>query len=144
MILIDNNINLNRNLFYFFKLNNNLKKYKYIFFCYNFNAQSLILRNLNKIDYYFIKKLKRINYLSIIYPYLLNSINMYCTNDINIIYSIISELKNHIIFCKIDNNFYSFNSIQYYINSKTDLINYINIYYYNFISIFFQFKNIKN
>lgn len=136
MILIDN-IKTSRSLFYFFKLNTNLKKYKYIFFCYN-SKQSIILKNLintQKLNYYFLKKLKNINYLTILYQYLVNSLVLYCTNDFDSLSTIINELTNSIIFCKVENNFYSLNSVQNFINSKYDLVNYLNSYYFNFITI---------
>lgn len=135
MILIDNNIKLTRDIFYFFKINNNLKNFKYIFFCYKKNNSQVLANYINskKINYYFLKKLKSIKYLSFIKFYLKNSLVLYCTNDETILVNIIKELDNNIIFCKIDNNFYSLNNLKFYLNSKINLINYINTYYYNFI-----------
>lgn len=134
MILIDN-IKFIRDIFYFFKINNNLKKFKYIFFCYKKNNSQILLNyiNLNKVNYYFLKKLKSIKYLSFIKSYLKNSLVLYCTNDETLLVNLIKELDNNIIFCKIENNFYSLNNLKFYLNSKIDLINYINTNYYNFI-----------
>lgn len=139
MILIDNNnIKFNRNTSYFFKLNKNLKNYKYIIFCYTFEQQNNIIKNLinlKKIDYYFLKNLKSINYLSILYQYLFNTLTLYCTNDLDNLFILLNEFKNSILFCKIENNYYSANSIYSFLTSKNDLLNYLNIYYYNFIII---------
>jgi len=142
VILIDN-IKLTRDIFYFFKINNNLKNFKYIFFCYKKNNSQILTNyiNSNKINYYFLKKLKSIKYLSFIKFYLKNSLVLYCTNKESILPILSKELKNHIIFCKINNNFYSLNNIETYCNSKIDLVSYINNYYYNFI---YTLDNLKN
>ena len=97
--------------------------------------------NSKKIDYYFFKKLKSIKYLNFLQNYLKNSLVLYCTNDESILPILSKELKNNIIFCKINNNFYSLNNIEIYCNSKIDLVSYINNYYYNFI---YTLDNLKN
>ena len=143
MILIDN-IKTLRNLFYFLKINNNLKSYKYIYFCYGITTipkNLSIYINSKKIDYYFFKKLKSIKYLVFLQNYLKNSLVLFCTNEESVLPILSKELKNFIIFCKIDNNFYSLNNIETYCNSKMDLISYINNYYYNFI---YTLDNLKN
>ena len=81
MILIDN-LKTTRNIFYFLKVNQNLAKYKYIFFCYNVNLtllNSIIIKY--NIKYYFLKKLKCIKYLNFLNHYLNNSILLFCVND---------------------------------------------------------------
>ena len=136
MILIDN-IKVTRNLFYFFKINNNLKKFNYIFFCYNKKESSILTNYINngKINYYFLKKLKSIKYLFFLQSYLKNSLVLYCTNDETILTNVVKELDNNIIFCKINNNFYSLNNLKDYLNSKMKLVTYINNYFYNFIYV---------
>ena len=136
MILIDN-IKVTRNLFYFFKINNNLIKFNYIFFCYNKKESSILTNYINngKINYYFLKKLKSIKYLFFLQSYLKNSLVLYCTNDETILTNVVKELDNNIIFCKINNNFYSLNNLKDYLNSKMELVTYINNYFYNFIYV---------
>lgn len=126
MILIDN-IKKIRNLNYFLKINQNLLNYNYIFFCYNVNLKSLSSKVINNpnIKYYFLKKLKCIKYLNFFKAYLNNSIIIFCINDINSLNLFLQELNNNIIYCKINNSFYSLNNIQDYLNSKIDLVNYM-------------------
>ena len=126
MILIDN-IKKIRNLNYFLKINQNLLNYNYIFFCYNVNLKSLSSKIINNpnIKYYFLKKLKCIKYLNFFKAYLNNSIIIFCINDINSLNLFLQELNNNIIYCKINNSFYSLNNIQDYLNSKIDLVNYM-------------------
>lgn len=126
MILIDN-IKKIRNLNYFLKINQNLLSYNYIFFCYNVNLKSLSSKVINNpnIKYYFLKKLKCIKYLNFFKAYLNNSIIIFCINDINSLNLFLQELNNNIIYCKINNSFYSLNNIQDYLNSKIDLVNYM-------------------
>lgn len=142
MILIDN-IKKIRNLNYFLKINQNLLNYNYIFFCYNVNLKSLsskIINNSN-IKYYFLKKLKCIKYLNFFKAYLNNSIIIFCINDINSLNLFLQELNNNIIYCKINNSFYSLNNIQDYLNSKIDLVNYMDN---NIIALFQNLQFLKD
>ena len=142
MILIDN-IKKIRNLNYFLKINQNLLNYNYIFFCYNVNLKSLSSKVINdpNIKYYFLKKLKCIKYLNFFKAYLNNSIIIFCINDINSLNLFLQELNNNIIYCKINNSFYSLNNIQDYLNSKIDLVNYMNN---NIIALFQNLQFLKD
>ena len=142
MILIDN-IKKIRNLNYFLKINQNLLNYNYIFFCYNVNLKSLSSKIINNpnIKYYFLKKLKCIKYLNFFKAYLNNSIIIFCINDINSLNLFLQELNNNIIYCKINNSFYSLNNIQDYLNSKIDLVNYIDN---NIIALFQNLQFLKD
>lgn len=145
MILIDN-LKTTRNIFYFLKVNQNLAKYKYIFFCYNVNLtllNSIIIKY--NIKYYFLKKLKCIKYLNFLNHYLNNSILLFCVNDMESLTKLIPLLKNKILYCKVNDNFYSLNNLDEYLNSNFDLINYLNNYLYSFICNFEVFQNnLKN
>ncbi len=142
MILIDN-IKKIRNLNYFLKINQNLLNYNYIFFCYNVNLKSLSSKVINdpNIKYYFLKKLKCIKYLNFFKAYLNNSIIIFCINDINSLNLFLQELNNNIIYCKINNSFYSLNNIQDYLNSKIDLVNYMDN---NIIALFQNLQFLKD
>lgn len=142
MILIDN-IKKIRNLNYFLKINQNLLNYNYIFFCYNVNLKSLSSKVINNpnIKYYFLKKLKCIKYLNFFRAYLNNSIIIFCINDINSLNLFLQELNNNIIYCKINNSFYSLNNIQDYLNSKIDLVNYMDN---NIIALFQNLQFLKD
>ena len=142
MILIDN-IKKIRNLNYFLKINQNLLNYNYIFFCYNVNLKSLISKVINNpnIKYYFLKKLKCIKYLNFFKAYLNNSIIIFCINDINSLNLFLQELNDNIIYCKINNSFYSLNNIQDYLNSKIDLVNYMDN---NIIALFQNLQFLKD
>lgn len=142
MILIDN-IKKIRNLNYFLKINQNLLNYNYIFFCYNANLKSLSSKVINdpNIKYYFLKKLKCIKYLNFFKAYLNNSIIIFCINDINSLNLFLQELNNNIIYCKINNSFYSLNNIQDYLNSKIDLVNYMDN---NIIALFQNLQFLKD
>lgn len=142
MILIDN-IKKIRNLNYFLKINQNLLNYNYIFFCYNVNLKSLSSKIINNpnIKYYFLKKLKCIKYLNFFKAYLNNSIIIFCINNINSLNLFLQELNNNIIYCKINNSFYSLNNIQDYLNSKIDLVNYMDN---NIIALFQNLQFLKD
>lgn len=142
MILIDN-IKKIRNLNYFLKINQNLLNYNYIFFCYNVNLKSLSSKVINNpnIKYYFLKKLKCIKYFNFFKVYLNNSIIIFCINDINSLNLFLQELNNNIIYCKINNSFYSLNNIQDYLNSKIDLVNYMDN---NIIALFQNLQFLKD
>lgn len=142
MILIDN-IKKIRNLNYFLKINQNLLNYNYIFFCYNVNLKSLSSKVINdpNTKYYFLKKLKCIKYLNFFKAYLNNSIIIFCINDINSLNLFLQELNNNIIYCKINNSFYSLNNIQDYLNSKIDLVNYMDN---NIIALFQNLQFLKD
>lgn len=142
MILIDN-IKKIRNLNYFLKINQNLLNYNYIFFCYNVNLKSLSSKVINdpNIKYYFLKKLKCIKYLNFFKAYLNNSIIIFCINDINSLNLFLQELNNNIIYCKRNNSFYSLNNIQDYLNSKIDLVNYMDN---NIIALFQNLQFLKD
>ena len=106
--MIDN-LNSIRNSFYSLKIYTNFKDFKYIFFCYPIKNKS---RNLNlkiltkQVNYYYLKKLKTIRTISFMFPYLNNSIELYCTNDEKILKSLIQDINSNILFCKIDKNYY--------------------------------------
>lgn len=140
--MIDN-IKKIRNLNYFLKINQNLLNYNYIFFCYNVNLKSLSSKVINNpnIKYYFLKKLKCIKYLNFFKVYLNNSIIIFCINDINSLNLFLQELNNNIIYCKINNSFYSLNNIQDYLNSKIDLVNYMDN---NIIALFQNLQFLKD
>lgn len=140
--MIDN-IKKIRNLNYFLKINQNLLNYNYIFFCYNVNLKSLSSKVINNpnIKYYFLKKLKCIKYLNFFKAYLNNSIIIFCINDINSLNLFLQELNNNIIYCKINNSFYSLNNIQDYLNSKIDLVNYMDN---NIIALFQNLQFLKD
>ena len=142
MILIDN-LNLIRNSFYSLKIYTNFKDFKYIFFCYPIKNKSknLNLKILTKqVNYYYLKKLKTIRTISFMFPYLNNSIELYCTNDEKILKSLIQDINSNILFCKIDKNYYSITNLLDFVNSKMDLVTFLNNYFYNFV---YLFNNIK-
>lgn len=142
MILIDN-IKKIRNLNYFLKINQNLLNYNYIFFCYNVNLKSLSSKIINNpnIKYYFLKKFKYLIHFNFFKAYLNNSIIIFCINDINSLNLFLQELNNNIIYCKINNSFYSLNNIQDYLNSKIDLVNYMDN---NIIALFQNLQFLKD
>ena len=142
MILIDN-LNLIRNSFYSLKIYTNFKDFKYIFFCYPIKNKSknLKLKILTKqVNYYYLKKLKTIRTISFMFPYLNNSIELYCTNDEKILKSLIQDINSNILFCKIDKNYYSITNLLDFVNSKMDLVTFLNNYFYNFVYLFNNLK----
>ena len=142
MILIDN-LNSIRNSFYSLKLYTNFKDFKYIFFCYPIKNKSknLNLKILTKqVNYYYLKKLKTIRTISFMFPYLNNSIELYCTNDEKILKSLIQDINSNILFCKIDKNYYSITNLLDFVNSKMDLVTFLNNYFYNFVYLFNNLK----
>ena len=142
MILIDN-LNLIRNSFYSLKIYTNFKDFKYIFFCYLIKNKSknLNLKILTKqVNYYYLKKLKTIRTISFMFPYLNNSIELYCTNDEKILKSLIQDINSNILFCKIDKNYYSITNLLDFVNSKMDLVTFLNNYFYNFVYLFNNLK----
>ncbi len=142
MILIDN-LNSIRNSFYSLKIYTNFKDFKYIFFCYPIKNKSknLNLKILTKqVNYYYLKKLKTIRTISFMFPYLNNSIELYCTNDEKILKSLIQDVNSNILFCKIDKNYYSITNLLDFVNSKMDLVTFLNNYFYNFVYLFNNLK----
>ena len=142
MILIDN-LNSIRNSFYSLKIYTNFKDFKYIFFCYPIKNKSknLNLKILTKqVNYYYLKKLKTIRTISFMFPYLNNSIELYCTNDEKILKSLIQDINSNILFCKIDKNYYSITNLLDFVNSKMDLVTFLNNYFYNFVYLFSNLK----
>lgn len=142
MILIDN-LNSIRNSFYSLKIYTNFKDFKYIFFCYPIKNKSknLNLKILTKqVNYYYLKKLKTIRTISFMFPYLNNSIELYCTNDEKILKSLIQDINSNILFCKIDKNYYSITNLLDFVNSKIDLVTFLNNYFYNFVYLFNNLK----
>ena len=142
MILIDN-LNLIRNSFYSLKIYTNFKDFKYIFFFYPIKNKSknLNLKILTKqVNYYYLKKLKTIRTISFMFPYLNNSIELYCTNDEKILKSLIQDINSNILFCKIDKNYYSITNLLDFVNSKMDLVTFLNNYFYNFVYLFNNLK----
>ena len=142
MILIDN-LNSIRNSFYSLKIYTNFKDFKYIFFCYPIKNKSknLNLKILTKqVNYYYLKKLKTIRTISFMFPYLNNSIELYCTNDEKILKSLIQDINSNILFCKIDKNYYSITNLLDFVKSKMDLVTFLNNYFYNFVYLFNNLK----
>ena len=140
--MIDN-LNLIRNSFYSLKIYTNFKDFKYIFFCYPIKNKSknLNLKILTKqVNYYYLKKLKTIRTISFMFPYLNNSIELYCTNDEKILKSLIQDVNSNILFCKIDKNYYSITNLLDFVNSKMDLVTFLNNYFYNFVYLFNNLK----
>lgn len=140
--MIDN-LNLIRNSFYSLKIYTNFKDFKYIFFCYPIKNKSknLNLKILTKqVNYYYLKKLKTIRTISFMFPYLNNSIELYCTNDEKILKSLIQDINSNILFCKIDKNYYSITNLLDFVNSKMDLVTFLNNYFYNFVYLFNNLK----
>ena len=140
--MIDN-LNLIRNSFYSLKIYTNFKDFKYIFFCYPIKNKSknLNLKILTKqVNYYYLKKLKTIRTISFMFPYLNNSIELYCTNDEKILKSLIQDINSNILFCKIDKNYYSITNLLDFVNSKMDLVTFLNNYFYNFVYLFNKLK----
>lgn len=140
MILIDN-ITTFRNFVYILKLNNNLKKFKYIIFCSNLQ-NSISFNNDNLENHYFLKKIKYLQYLKIFSFCLTNTIIIYGTNEDLVLSTLLQNLNANIIFCKINNSIYSMNNIKNYLTSKLDLVCYLDNYYLNFI-YFFEKLNSK-
>ena len=137
--MIDN-LNLIRNSFYSLKIYTNFKDFKYIFFCYPIKNKSknLNLKILTKqVNYYYLKKLKTIRTISFMFPYLNNSIELYCTNDEKILKSLIQDINSNILFCKIDKNYYSITNLLDFVNSKMDLVTFLNNYFYQFYKIIY-------
>lgn len=134
MILIDN-IKTFRNFIYLLKLNNNLKKFKYVIFCSGLQ-NSISFNNDNLENRYFLKKIKYLQYLKVFSFCLTNIIIIYGTNEDSILLTLLQNLDTNIIFCKINNNIYSLNNIKNYLTSKLDLVYYLNNYYLNFIYSF--------
>ncbi len=140
--MIDN-LNSIRNSFYSLKIYTNFKDFKYIFFCYPIKNKSknLNLKILTKqVNYYYLKKLKTIRTISFMFPYLNNSIELYCTNDEKILKSLIQDINSNILFCKIDKNYYSITNLLDFVNSKMDLVTFLNNYFYNFVYLFNNLK----
>lgn len=130
------NLKLVRKFFYFLKLNSNLKKFNFIFFCYNTKIDSNLLTILvaNNIKYYFLKKINYNNYLNfIILPYLSNNLVMFCCSDEMSVQQILPYISKTVLFSKINNNFYSLNNCERYISSRIELYNYLNNYIYKFL-----------
>ncbi len=98
-----------------------------------------ILFNTN-VKYIFLKKFKCIKNLTYINSNLKNSTVILCTNDLQTLYWMITKLQSNILFCKINNNYYSLKNLNNYINSIYSLINYFDLYMSNFI---FLFQNIS-
>lgn len=140
--MIDN-LNSIRNSFYSLKIYTNFKDFKYIFFCYPIKNKSknLNLKILTKqVNYYYLKKLKTIRTISFMFPYLNNSIELYCTNDEKILKSLIQDINSNVLFCKIDKNYYSITNLLDFVNSKMDLVTFLNNYFYNFVYLFNNLK----
>ena len=47
-------------------------------------------------------------------------------NDLNSVNLFLHELNTNILYCKINNSFYSLNNISNFIDSKNDLMTYMN------------------
>ena len=138
MVISIVNLKLIRKFFYFLKLNSNLRKFNFIFFCYNSkldaNLQTLLVSY--NIKFYFLKKLKYNNYLNyILLPYLTNNLSIYCCSDEKAVTAILPKISKYLIFCKINNNFYSLNNCEIYLTSRIDLYNYLSNYTYQFLTL---------
>ena len=132
MILIDN-LKKIRKLNYISEFNIELKKYKYILICdSNFIIHDSKINFLkSNIKFIFLKNIKCINFL--LKNKVKNSVLAFLTNDLNDLNFLLSNLKNSVLFIKLDNNFYSVNLNNG--NSIFDLLNYLNIYYFYFLNI---------
>ena len=132
MILIDN-LKKIRKLNYISEFNIELKKYKYILICdSNFIIHDSKINFLkSNIKFIFLKNIKCINFL--LKNKVKNSVLAFLTNDLNDLNFLLSNLKNSVLFIKLDNNFYSV--ILNNGNSIFDLLNYLNNYYFNFLNI---------
>ena len=132
MILIDN-LKKIRKLNYISEFNIELKKYKYILICdSNFIIHDSKINFLkSNIKFIFLKNIKCINFL--LKNKVRNSVLAFLTNDLNDLNFLLSNLKNSVLFIKLDNNFYSVNLNNG--NSIFDLLNYLNNYYFNFLNI---------
>ncbi len=132
MILIDN-LKKIRKLNYISEFNIELKKYKYILICdSNFIIHDSKINFLkSNIKFIFLKNIKCINFL--LKNKVKNSVLAFLTNDLNDLNFLLSNLKNSVLFIKLDNNFYSVNLNNG--NSIFDLLNYLNNYYFNFLNI---------
>lgn len=139
MILIDS-LKVVRKHNYILKFNQNFKNYKYMLFCDNPSLNlNLVKQEIlfnSKVKYIFLKKFKCIKNLTYMNKNLKNSTVIFCTNDLQTLYWMISKLKTNILFCKIDNNYYSLKNLNIYINSIYELINYLDQYMSNFIFLF--------
>lgn len=132
MILIDN-LKKIRKLNYISEFNIELKKYKYILICdSNFIIHDSKINFLkSNIKFIFLKNIKCMNFL--LKNKVKNSVLAFLTNDLNDLNFLLSNLKNSVLFIKLDNNFYSVNLNNG--NSIFDLLNYLNNYYFNFLNI---------
>lgn len=132
MILIDN-LKKIRKLNYISEFNIELKKYKYILICdSNFIIHDSKINFLkSNIKFIFLKNIKCINFL--LKNKVKNSVLAFLTNDLNDLNFLLSNLKNSVLFIKLDNNFYSVDLNNG--NSIFDLLNYLNNYYFNFLNI---------
>lgn len=132
MILIDN-LKKIRKLNYISEFNIELKKYKYILICdSNFIIHDSKINFLkSNIKFIFLKNIKCINFL--LKNKVKNSVLAFLTNDLNNLNFLLSNLKNSVLFIKLDNNFYSVDLNNG--NSIFDLLNYLNNYYFNFLNI---------
>lgn len=132
MILIDN-LKKIRKLNYISEFNIELKKYKYILICdSNFIIHDSKINFLkSNIKFIFLKNIKCINFL--LKNKVKNSVLAFLTNDLNDLNFLLSNLKNSVLFIKLDSNFYSVNLNNG--NSIFDLLNYLNNYYFNFLNI---------
>ena len=124
------------------KVNENLKKKQYIFFCYNIKLTPFLKNNLNKnhITYSFFKKLKCINYLKFVQLGLSNSLVIFfCDNELAC-HKIISQISDNIIFAKIQTNYYSLNNLSKYCKLDSKAVCYQNIVnsYYKHILVLMQ------
>ena len=132
MISIDN-LKKIRKLNYISEFNIELKKYKYILICdSNFIIHDSKINFLkSNIKFIFLKNIKCINFL--LKNKVKNSVLAFLTNDLNDLNFLLSNLKNSVLFIKLDNNFYSVDLNNG--NSIFDLLNYLNNYYFNFLNI---------
>lgn len=146
MVKLIVNIKTIRNLFYFLKINNQLRNYKFIFFCYNINLDSELRTKLinNNIRYFYLKKIKCQRYLQFLIPYLTNSLILFCCNTEKELLYLLPYINKNILLSKINNNYYSINNLLSYINSKKEFVDYCTTYYWNLISIFFVYQHTLN
>lgn len=138
MILIDN-LKKVRKLNYIFNINSNFKKYKYIIICdlntiqnSKIKIETLLNNNNNDTNFLFLKNIKCINF--ILKNHIKNSILLFFTNDFNNLIFLLSNLKNSVLFVKLDNNYYSINFKNNY-SSVFELLTYFNNYFNYFFSI---------
>lgn len=148
MVILIDNLKKIRNFIYFFKINDNLINSNFILFCYNLKFTNNVKNEIriNKINYHILKRSKQFDRLNFIRSNFKNHIVLFYCSDIKSLINIlnISEIYNTIIFCKVNNFYYSINDLKSNLNSMINFINYLDKYYLNIINFFEILKQKKN